>query len=156
MKTFVLAACAVLVASMSLLAGAADQSTPSIKQVMVKLHKGAAETFDSRGGSKDLLHTSESSFLNNRPPPLGNAGAVFVRNQTEGSESRFFPLATRRMTASRAAQVGRLSQGPIGQPGQARHPSGEARFGTCPPPPVRFPGSFQVTHRTYGRRTSHA
>jgi cytochrome c556 len=41
MKTFVLTAGAVLVASMSLLAGAADESTPSIKQVMVKLHKGA-------------------------------------------------------------------------------------------------------------------
>jgi cytochrome c556 len=42
MKTFVLTAGAVLVASVSLLAGAADESTPSIKQVMVKLHKGAS------------------------------------------------------------------------------------------------------------------
>lgn len=40
MKTFVIAAGAVLTASISLWAGAAEEATPSIKQVMSKLNKG--------------------------------------------------------------------------------------------------------------------
>ncbi|WP_406698933.1 cytochrome C [Singulisphaera sp. Ch08] len=40
MKTFALTAGVVLIASVSLLAGADNEATPSIKQVMVKLNKG--------------------------------------------------------------------------------------------------------------------
>src|SRR4051812_42429824 len=40
-KPFVLVAGAVLVASASLIAGAQDDKTPTIKEVMGKLHKGA-------------------------------------------------------------------------------------------------------------------
>lgn len=40
MKTFGLGAGAVLVASIALLAGAAEEATPSIKQAMAKLNKG--------------------------------------------------------------------------------------------------------------------